>query len=244
MSRIWMTDRNGLHSESLESKLGVSQGPFHSLNLGLKVGDDSILVERNRLELSESLGLNRIRFMDQVHSAHCEVVEDPTHPEKQVDAVIMVRRGFPSSEAIETIGLAVQVADCVPLILSNEQGIMAIHIGREGLVKGMTEVAVEKFIELATKEGLIATIGPAICGGCYPLSQEIFDSVIARYPAARFDSASHKVDVAAGVISTLEKYELQWQWFRDERECVSCDRNFFSYRRDGRTGRQAMVVAF
>lgn len=247
-----MTDRSGLHQASGESdhsrssrrSMGRSQGPFRSLNLGVKVGDDAFDVEGNRQELAEALGLRRIRFMDQIHSALCEVVSDLDLPESSVDATIMERRMDASNENAQYVGLAVQVADCVPVILSNEKAIMAVHIGREGLIKGMTEVAVDKFVELATKAGLVATIGPSICGRCYPLSREIFDSVIHRYPAANFDADSHRADVAAGVISVLEKYELRWEWFNGERECVCCNPAYFSYRRDGKTGRQAMVVAF
>ncbi len=239
MAKVWMTDRYGLNSFSGGEKLGSSTGPFRALNLGRKVGDEPSVVERNRSDLANALGLRSIRYMDQVHSALCEVVTDPNKAESAVDAIILTR-----NEISDSLGIAVQVADCVPVVVESDGAVMAIHVGREGLFKGITEKALDEFCEIAENSSVKALVGPSICGNCYPLSRELYLSIVQRYPATKFDEDENKVDVASGVLSILDKREIPWQWFGGKRECVSCDSGYFSYRRDATTGRQAMVVAF
>lgn len=232
-----------MHRESGDEVFGLSEGPFQSLNLGLKVGDQAEVVQSNRKELAAVIGLSRLRFMDQIHSSICEVVTDPSMAEKSVDGMVMARERQ-SNEMAESVGLVVQVADCVPLILESENAIGAVHVGREGLIKGMTESAISKMREASDHDKISATIGPSICGNCYPLSAELYHACTVKYPASNFDESSFKVDVAAAVRSILENEEISCTWFAGQRECVSCDSDYFSYRRDGITGRQAMVVAF
>lgn len=247
MARIWCTDRTGIHPASdgvkHPGKLGSSRSPYDSLNLGLKVGDDRNLVISNRRELSEALGLLRIRFMDQIHSAlMVNVAQEIDEPE--CDGIFLIKDDWNLG-----VGLAVQVADCVPVIITSENLIAAIHIGRDGLIAGMTESALDALAVRVEPNSLHAVIGPSICGDCYPNSSEMFARCTSRYPATSHSSDQSKLDVAAGVISILEDRGVSWNWFGGARECVSCDDRYYSYRRastagDGLTGRQAMVVSW
>lgn len=246
MARIWCTNRTGIHPASSpitgSSLLGGSSAPYDSFNLGLKVGDDPMVVESHRAALTRACGLETISFMDQIHSALMLPIGDPIDSMgdlQRCDGLFMQRSAQNSKRA-----LAVQVADCVPLILESEAILAAVHIGREGLIRGMTEAALEAIAERGDLHSVSATIGPSICGNCYPLSKEIFEICAQRYPASIHSSIDMKVDVAGGVISILESRGVMWDWFAGGRECVSCDRSYFSYRRDGVTGRQAMVVAW
>lgn len=243
MARIWLTNRFGFHSASSlqhgADLQGSSLAPYDRLNLGLKVGDDPKRVLRNRVELTDACDLDEILFMDQVHSAL--MIRGVTGSDGSTCDGIYLRR---DGGNVRT-GLAVQVADCVPLILTSVELIAAVHVGREGLLKGMTEAALNAFeSEGMTLTDVKAVIGPSICGHCYPLSVELFQACEQRYPATGFSVEERKIDVAAGVISILEEKGVRWRWFGDERECVSCDPDYFSYRRDRTTGRQAMVVAW
>lgn len=241
MARIWMTHRHGFHPASSAHQMlspGRSVAPYDSLNLGLKVGDDRDAVLANRSGLASACGLDRIIFMDQIHSA--VMLEANDGGEQLCDGIFLLR----GREESERIGLAVQVADCVPLLLTHPDFIAAVHIGREGLVKGMTESAIgrlEAFMDLKSAE---AWIGPSICGDCYQVSEELLKECGSAYPKCVHSISDRKIDVAQGVISVLESKEIQWSWFGGERECVSCDASYFSYRRDGVTGRQAMIVAW
>lgn len=213
--------------------------PYERLNLGLKVGDDPERVLQNRADLTAACDLDEIIFMDQVHSA--VMIRATEGSDGSTCDGIYLRRGGWN----ERTGLAVQVADCVPLILTSDEVIAAVHVGREGLLNGMTESALTALrSEGVTSREVRALIGPSICGDCYPLSLELFQACEKSYPASVFNVDERKIDVAAGVISVLEYEGIRWSWFGDVRECVSCDSDYFSYRRDRTTGRQAMVVAW
>ena len=243
MARIWVTNRFGLHPASLgtspgtESSFGESLPPYDRLNLGLKVGDDPERVSANRVALAHACGLDEVIFMDQIHSNLMLDARDGA--ESKCDGIYLAK-----SSMGDRMGLGVQVADCVPLVLTHSKVIAAVHIGREGLVKGMTEVAIEKVATMADLDQLEAVIGPSICGDCYPLSREIFQECADRYPNSVFDESEFKVDVASAVASILESKGIAWHYSAGERECVSCDRKYFSYRREKVTGRQAMIVSW
>ena len=239
-----MTNRHGLHPDSSQpSQLDShalhadASSPYGRLNLGLKVGDDPDQVLRNRKILAEVCGLDSIIFMDQVHSNR--IVEAGEANESPCDGIFLERETHQGR-----LGLGVQVADCVPLVLTHPTVIAAVHIGREGLVKGMTEAAITKLGSIVDLSQVEAVIGPSICGDCYPLSEEVFKECVERYPSCVFDPHEYKVDVAAGVTSILEASGITWRWFSGRRECVSCDPTYFSYRRDVVTGRQAMIVSW
>lgn len=248
MARIWCTKRSGFHEASSSfqgpRELGISRPPYASFNLGSKVGDEIKDVIANRRALTKACQLEEIRFMDQIHSALMveSKVEDNLGREGRDESCdgFFLRREPWNDE----IGLAVQVADCVPLILHGDNVIAAVHVGREGLVKGMTESAIEGLARHIDLARLTAVIGPSICGDCYPLSQETFLPVAKRYPESIFSEPELKIDVAAGVISILENRDIPWKWLGSRRECVSCDSEYFSHRRDRVTGRQVMVVAW
>jgi YfiH family protein len=239
-----MTNRYGLHQRSGNQLLGSSLVPFNTLNLGMRVGDGPENVERNRRDLAQLLSVDEICFMDQVHGCEFEVIENTeknrssraARSESQVDALILKAR-TPGDTAI-----AVQVADCAPLALISDQSLAVIHVGRKGLVQGIVERVIGA--HFSQSQGVAAVLGPSICSRCYPLSPEIYDEIVGRYPRASGSAERHEIDLAAGIISILEEKGITWEWFGGEQECVSCDRNYFSYRRDGITGRQALVLAW
>lgn len=236
-----MTTRHGLHPASStfhHAPVGESLTPYDSLNLGLKVGDEVGVVLANRRAVMASCGLDEILFMDQVHSA---LMLDGSDGGERVCDGIFLRREAPLASLT---GLAVQVADCVPLVITHLEAIAAVHIGREGLVKGMTESAIETLMKWIDISEAKAWIGPSICGDCYQVSPELFRDCAQKFPATVHSETHRQVDVAQGVISIVESKQLEWEYFGGERECVSCDSQYYSYRRDGVTGRQAMIVAW
>lgn len=241
MARIWMTRRHDFHPASAEfrfSPVGKSVAPFDSLNLRLKVGDQSDLVLENRTSVAQACEMDELVFMDQIHSA--TIREATLGSDEACDGIFLERASLPQRR----IGLAVQVADCVPLVITHTDAIAAIHIGREGLLKGMTESGIEAMAGIVDPRETIAIIGPSICGSCYQVSEELLTQCADKYPESIFSMKERKVDVAAGVISILKSHGIRWQWFSHQRECVSCNPQYFSYRRDGVTGRQAMIVGW
>lgn len=206
---------------------GVSAPPFDSANLGLHVGDDPASVLENRAQLESQLGMP-IAYMDQVHG----------------DTVVLVENNLstPVADALITtdhkLALAVMVADCIPLLLKSEVAVAAVHVGRKGLMNGIARKTIDALRDLGA-ENIHAYIGPNICGGCYEVSEEIYREVIAKFPAADSSLRTEKftLDLAAGLKSDLKDTVLL-----DLSSCVLEDKNTFSYRRDGITGRQAGVI--
>jgi YfiH family protein len=214
------TDRTG----------GKSTGAFLSNNLATHVGDDHATALANRTLLEVELGFP-IQFMDQVHgsvvaSIGSEIVATPT-----ADALLTQAKG---------IGLAVMVADCIPLLLSNSKSVAAVHVGRKGLMNEVAMGAIQAMRAIDPSE-ITAIVGPSICGRCYEVSQDVFDEVSGKFPlsASQTRDGGIALDLSRALIAQLQASGVQ---VIDEGRCTVEDGNLYSYRRDGVTGRQVGVV--
>ena len=214
------TDRTG----------GLSTGAFLSRNLATHVGDDQATVFSNRAELETLLGLP-IQFMNQVHGNVVATVGKEIIAEPTADALITQSVG---------IGLAVMVADCIPLLLASSETVAAVHVGRKGL---MNEVALEAIHEMRARDTseIRAVVGPSICGQCYEVSQDIYDDVSKTFPlaASKTQDGGFSLDLSRALIDQLQTIGVT---VIDEGRCTVEESNLYSYRRDGVTGRQVGVV--
>lgn len=211
---------------------GYSQGAFGTLNLADHVGDDSRTVARNRALIQTSLGMpGAPKWMTQVHGSECIVVDHNTG---------RVGQGDSAWTDCDDVVLAIMVADCLPLFLAGRSGeeIAVVHAGWRGLAAGVIESAAEQF----NRNDLIAWLGPAI-GPChYEVDRSVKDALRddAGFLPGRDEchwmldlyAAARKRLVDAGVVEVL-----------GGGFCTYCDSNrFFSYRRDGETGRMAALI--
>jgi YfiH family protein len=231
---------NGAHFGFTDRWGGVSAVPYEELNLGGAVGDDPAAVTANRDLAARSLGVDpaRVVWMNQVHGADVAVVEGPwgDAPVPPVDAIVTAERG---------LALAVLTADCVPVLLADPvAGVAAAaHAGRPGLVAGVVPAAVRAMTGLGADPGrIVARTGPAVCGRCYEVPEEMRAEVAAVEPAAHAGTSwgTPAVDVSAGVHAQLERLGV-----RDRAQSPVCTReskDHFSYRRDRITGRLAGYV--
>ena len=208
---------------------GASTGAFASANLGFHVGDEPDHVTANRAQLFKEFG--PVAFMTQVHGDRVAVVEDVSDVDPTADALVT---GIPG------ITLVVQVAECIPLLLISSQSVAAVHVGRKGLVNGVTLRALEVMRAMGASD-IRAVIGPAICGVCYEVSEEIFDEVTTLHPAAASRSAqgNHALDLPAALVKVLQGQKIAVEIAGG---CTVESNELFSYRRDGVTGRQAGLV--
>ena len=209
---------------------GASTGAFASLNYGLHVGDDESAVLQNRRILEEELG--PVQFMNQVHGNRVAIIESVTDEYPTADALVT---GIPG------VTLAVQVADCIPLLLHSTHSVAAVHVGRKGLVNQVTQRTLEVMRDMGSTH-IEAIIGPAICGKCYEVSQEIFDQVVALHPAAaaQTPSGTPSLDLPAALRAVLITEGVS---VIDESRCTVESPDLFSYRRDSVTGRQAGIIS-
>jgi YfiH family protein len=208
---------------------GVSEGPYASLNLGRRTGDEGERVEANRERLGEIAGHDWGRFARaiQVHGTRVRRVGD------------VPRRADPWEEAdghvtaLPEVPALVFVADCLPVALAGHGGVAMVHAGWRGLAGGILAEAVGA---LGDGGEIRAAIGPGIGPCCY----EVGDEVRARFPAEA--AAGRRLDLKLAARRALEAAGVAE--VHDAGLCTSCDpERFFSHRRDaGVTGRQAGIV--
>lgn len=159
---------------------GVSTGPYESLNLGLHVGDDPANVVENRRRAAATLGLalEDMVFCRQTHGRDVAVVDGrhrgrgTTRTEDALPADALVT-------AMPDVGLAVLVADCVPLVLYDPRAhvLGAVHAGWKGTTLRIAEAAVEAMAGLGAEPGrIVAGIGPAVTADRYQVGDEVADA--------------------------------------------------------------------
>lgn len=215
---------------------GVSLAPYDSLNLGQHVGDDPVRVNRNRQLLAPFLPSEPV-WMEQIHStdvanadaAACRVV---------ADAAVARQRGSVC---------VVMTADCLPVLLCDEDGsvVAAAHAGWKGLVAGVIEATVNQMGIAPNK--LMAWLGPTIG----PHAFEVGEDVRAAFTTHDTNAAAAFVPLAAkgkyrADIARLARQRLEALGITRVFGGTYCtfhqqDR-FFSYRRDGVTGRMGTFV--
>lgn len=229
-ARFAFTDRWG----------GVSAARYASLNLGGAVGDDPAAVTENRNLAARSLGLDPadVVWMNQVHGKDVAVVDTSAGlPDSTpVDAVVTTRGG---------LALAVLTADCVPVLLADPvAGVAgAAHAGRPGLLAGVVPAVVDAMAALgAEPERIVAHTGPAVCGRCYEVPEDLRQHGADLVPEtwATTSWGTPALDIVAGVHAQLARLGV-----KDATASAVCTResdDHFSYRRDRVTGRLASYV--
>ncbi|GAA2742282.1 peptidoglycan editing factor PgeF [Terrabacter aerolatus] len=216
---------------------GRGRGPYAGLNLGGHVGDDPADVEGNRAALADELDVPRghLVLMNQVHGADVVEVDGPWGAQPPaVDGIVTRTRG---------LALGVLVADCVPVLLHDARAgvVGAVHAGRPGMLAGIVGRAVGAMRDLGATS-VSATVGPSVCGRCYEVPPEMSAAAASVAPssAARSWTGTPAIDVAAGVVEQLASADVAVRWIPG---CSRESADLYSYRRDGRTGRFAGVVA-
>lgn len=221
MPSTLFTNRNG----------GASSPPYESNNLALHVGDDKTAVQANRESLASAFG--SVVYMNQSHSNHVAVVDGVSSLEAHADALVTQE---------PDIALAVLVADCIPLLLWDDlQGcVAAVHVGRRGLVNGVALRTIE-IMRLIGASEIHALLGPSICGRCYEVGEEIHSEVSELFPMAdsRTLTGSLALDLPRALKSQLSDMGIL---VTTSAVCTVENSDFFSYRRDGVTGRQAGII--
>lgn len=218
---------------------GVSSSPYESFNLGDHVGDASEDVASNRQRLADVLGLAPEQFvwMEQLHTNTVTVVDAPqSEPVEATDAVVTTQPG---------LALCVLVADCVPVLLSDHNAgvIAAAHAGRLGARNGIVKKTVETMVELgANPANIQVLLGPAAAGASYEVPLEMARDVESRLPGSmtKTSKGTTGLDIRAGLVRQLLSLGVT-HVDADPRDTVT-DTDFFSYRREGTTGRQAGVI--
>jgi hypothetical protein len=218
---------------------GISQAPYDRLNLGEHVHDNPIHVAHNRQLLSdfvpsEPVWLNQVhgtRVIDAALSSCLESADAAFTQKKEVVCVTMT-------------------ADCLPVLICDEQGtiVAAIHAGWRSLCDGVIEQTIQAMLvqRLDLKPNqLMAWLGPAIGPQAFEVGEEVRTQFIAK------DSHAESAFVASGgrwlgnlpMIARQRLRMLGIEAVFGDHECTySKPEKYFSFRRDGVTGRMATLI--
>jgi hypothetical protein len=223
--RALVTTRNG----------GVSRGPYGSLNIGSRVGDDAHAVGENRALIRAVLP-SEPKWLQQVHGI--EVVQaDRAEGETTADAAFTREAG---------VVCAVQVADCLPVLLCDREGstVAAAHAGWRGLSAGVLEQTVAALG--CPPADLIAWLGPAIGPLKFEVGADVFETFTIADPAASLDFEQLREGKWLANLYALARRRLSRAGvtavFGGGLCTVSDPARFFSHRRDGLTGRQGAFI--
>lgn len=199
---------------------GVSDGPFHSLNLGLWTDDAAERVRENRARVQHLTG-GRLAQARQIHGSDV-VTADP-------DAIVEADGQVTAERGVAAMALT---ADCVPIALVAPEGVGMVHAGWRGLAAGVIANGVQALRDLGAQR-IEAAIGPGAGPCCYEVGDEV---------RAAFGTNGRTVDLKA-----IARERLTAAGVDAIHDCGLCTMHdperFFSHRRDrGVTGRQAGVA--
>lgn len=213
---------------------GVSVGAYASLNLGDHVGDDPAAVAANRALLRRRLPAEPV-WLRQVHGTRC--VDAAAARDTEADA---------ACARAPNVVCAVLTADCLPLLLCDAGGtaVAAVHAGWRGLATGVVESAVAAMG--VPGQDLIAWLGPAIGPASFEVGDEVRAAFLAHDPAAAAAFVPHGAGKWLCDIYLLARQRLERLGVRRLAGAEFCtvrdSGRFFSYRRDGATGRMASLI--
>ena len=232
---------------------GVSAAPFDSFNLGTHVGDDPGAVQSNRMRLRQHVPAEP-RWMEQVHGVQClHLGSAAPSPASQ--------SALPQGDAAVTrdagVVCAVLSADCLPVLLCACDGsaVGVAHAGWRGLAGGVIESALQGLSALGTPATqVMAWLGPAISGARFEVGAEVRAAFLDHASDDAGAFVQHQTDGqkrSGGEKYLANLYALARARLRRAGVsrvygggfCTYLDRaRFFSYRRDGRTGRMASLI--
>jgi YfiH family protein len=214
---------------------GESVAPYASLNLGDRVGDNPLTVTANRQALNRFVSTEPL-WLKQVHGV------------KVVDAA--TASCLPEADAAYTRALhavcTVMTADCLPVLLCDEAGsvVGAAHAGWRGLLGGVIEATITAM--QTPPDRLMAWLGPAIGPQAFEVGTEVRDAFVAHNAQAAQAFIAKPNDKWLADIYLLAKHRLQKMGVNriyGGDFCTYTDQSrFFSYRRDGVTGRMASMI--
>lgn len=214
---------------------GKSAAAFSSFNLGEHVGDDPLTVAANREFLRQRVG-GDICWLQQVHGT--TVIETAiAMPGAVADAAVARAAGEVC---------AVMTADCLPVLFSDRRGsvVAAAHAGWRGLAAGILEQTVTR-MGVAGSD-LLVWLGPAIGPVAFEVGDEVRAAFVADDPAAASAFAAGRDDRWLADLYRLARQRLNRMGivavYGGDFCTFSDPGRFFSYRRDGQTGRMATLI--
>lgn len=221
---------------------GVSRTPFATLNLGMHVGDDAQAVQHNRAIVQQQVD-KPLAYLRQVHGtnvvAACNALIALEYGDLLVADASFSHQG-------DTVACAIMTADCLPVLMCNRDGtvVAAAHAGWRGLAGGVLQNTVEA-MQVNPLE-IMAYLGPAIGPDAFEVGVEVWQAFCLRQPKAQaaftdIDKNHYLADIYA--LARLALADAGVHQVYGGTECTVLQRDrYFSYRRDGQTGRMLSTI--
>ncbi len=217
---------------------GVSSGDYESLNVSPNVGDNIRNIMQNRQIIADDNGflLENLVYMKQIHSNSVKIINNSFINEiKDCDGLITSKRKIP---------LMTMAADCAPILIYDKEKkvVSAVHSGRVGTKKEIVKTALELFIkEYSSKvENILIAVGPSIGKCCYEVGEEIAKETDKKYIYQK--EGSFYLDIKQMLNDQLLNFGIKKENIQISPVCTCCDKNYFSYRRDGQCGRFCGII--
>lgn len=230
----WPAPAN-IHAATTLRSGGFSKGCYDSFNLAAHVGDDPDLVQQNRERLCTVLQLPaEPHWLSQVHS-NIAVEAKPGIQSPKADASFTDQ---PSTVC------AVLTADCLPVLVCSRDGqrIAAIHAGWRGLLAGV----IANTLRMLKTSDVLIWLGPAIGSLAFEVGAEVKDAFINKSAANSVAFQAKNTDKWLADIYQLAHIELASLGINNVYGgdfCTVTDQEkYYSYRRDGQTGRMATLI--
>ena len=232
---VWPAPEN-VRALSTTRQGGVSEGVYHSLNVGAHVGDVPEHVAENRARVQAAVSVP-VAYLNQTHSP--DVVQAAESVLHTPDADASVDRSGKAACAVMT-------ADCLPVLFCDRAGsvVGAAHAGWRGLAGGVLENTVAA-MQVPPSE-ILAWLGPAIGPDAFEVGQDVWEAFCKPLPAAEaaFQSigeGKYLADIYA--LARLRLAQIGVTAVYGGEHCTVLERDtFFSYRRDGQTGRMVSLI--
>ena len=215
---------------------GVSRGHYASFNLADHVGDDPCAVAENRTKLAEEVGAELL-WLRQVHGTRVIDAAASMPGREEADASLVRHAG---------VACVVMTADCLPVLFCDREGrvVAAAHAGWRGLLAGVLEATVAAMKVPAGD--VMAWFGPAIGPASFEVGEEVREAFVAAFPDSATAFVAGKSGKWLADIYMLARQRLQragvTRIFGGTCCTVRDGDRFFSYRRDGQTGRMATAI--
>lgn len=246
----WHFCKSGLVDCGFSTRTGgISRPPFDKLNLSFNVGDNPDNVIANRRAFAAAIGVdaNRLVVPDQVHSNTVRRVGEADAGSGAIDH----NTAIPDTDALITnapnLPLALHFADCVGVLFLDptNRAIGVAHAGWRGTVDGIVISTVEAMTREfgADPSQLLVAIAPSIERHCYDVGEDVARPFFQTFPndervLSQSSSTKWHLDLKAANRIMLERAGVDDANVAISEQCTSCNIDeYFSYRRDGQTGR-------
>ena len=226
-----------VHHDQVQPSL---QPELAGFNLALHVNDEAARVYKHRIQLLQDFqpfGVDKITWMSQTHSTICHTINEQLPFEALVgDGLVTQRKAH---------ALIMMTADCLPVVLVNGEGteVANLHAGWRGLAGGI----IENTIASMQSRPVWAWLGAAISQPCFEVGTEVKEAFCSKYP--ELDSAfqaGQQTGKYYADLYAIARYILQQQGVETVLGGDQCSYRqadeYFSYRREAKTGRMATFV--